>query len=192
MTVPTEAPAYVRAYLETPSLIGERHFLVVSLGPKWAKLLYVPLLEAVNIARKDFDKITRIETLAMPDDIKKRIRWQRKRRTRMGSSVSQTRTNEALAVLSPNAPILRKPVSADGSKEVVRHRSGAPVAKPSGPGKTEQLLTLLQTPEGASMETIVSTFGWQSHSARAVISGLRKAGHAVERAGSTYRIKAKA
>jgi len=45
------------------------------------------------------------------------------------------------------------------------------------------------------LSEIVRSFGWQPHSARAVISGLRKAGHAIETVtveggGSAYKLTA--
>lgn len=42
--------------------------------------------------------------------------------------------------------------------------------------KTERLRTLLSRPEGAGLTEICAVTGWQPHSARAAISGLRKAG----------------
>ena len=63
--------------------------------------------------------------------------------------------------------------------------------------KTEKVRDLLTRPEGTSIEAICKATGWQPHSARAVLSGLRKAGYTVERqaaekqgAGSVYRITA--
>nr|WP_093163057.1 DUF3489 domain-containing protein [Aliiruegeria lutimaris] len=56
---------------------------------------------------------------------------------------------------------------------------------------------MLARPQGASLEAICKATGWQPHSARAILSGLRKAGYTVERqaaekqgAGSVYRITA--
>lgn len=50
-------------------------------------------------------------------------------------------------------------------------------------------------PKGASLEAICADTGWQRHSARAALSGLRKAGHTIERqpsngkgGGAIYRI----
>lgn len=62
--------------------------------------------------------------------------------------------------------------------------------------KIETLSSMLARPEGASLAAICATMGWQAHSARAALSGLRKAGHAITRApdgngktgGSVYRI----
>ena len=47
--------------------------------------------------------------------------------------------------------------------------------------KTTMLLTLLQTGTGASLEDMTDATGWQPHTVRAAITGLRKKGHIVER-----------
>ena len=61
--------------------------------------------------------------------------------------------------------------------------------------KTDLVLSMLQKPNGASLEAICKATGWQAHSARAMLSGLRKAGYRIERSaaggkggGSVYRI----
>ena len=46
--------------------------------------------------------------------------------------------------------------------------------------KKQILIDLLRRKNGASMADIMKATGWQAHSARAMISGLRKAGHEVE------------
>ena len=65
--------------------------------------------------------------------------------------------------------------------------------------KTDKVRAMLARPQGASLEAICKTTGWQAHSARAALSGLRKAGHVIERSpaggkagGSVYRIAATA
>lgn len=47
--------------------------------------------------------------------------------------------------------------------------------------KAAKLLTLLQTGAGASLEEMVEATGWQSHTVRAAMTGLRKKGHAIEK-----------
>ena len=47
--------------------------------------------------------------------------------------------------------------------------------------KAAKLLTLLQTGTGASLEEMVEATGWQSHTVRAAMTGLRKKGHAIEK-----------
>ncbi|MBI1218209.1 MAG: DUF3489 domain-containing protein [Rhodobacteraceae bacterium] len=61
--------------------------------------------------------------------------------------------------------------------------------------KTETVRRMLATEAGASLAAICAATGWQAHSARAALSGLRKAGCAIERTKSTdgetaYRITA--
>jgi Tfp pilus assembly protein PilX len=58
--------------------------------------------------------------------------------------------------------------------------------------------TMMERSQGATLEAICKATGWQSHSARAVLSGFRKAGYVIERSapgdsktsGSVYRITA--
>lgn len=53
-----------------------------------------------------------------------------------------------------------------------------PIPKPT---KIVQVRNLMERPSGATLDAICKATGWQTHSARAMISGLRKAGHTVER-----------
>lgn len=64
--------------------------------------------------------------------------------------------------------------------------------------KTDKVRSMLARPQGARLDAICKATGWQPHSARAALSGLRKAGYTIERqpagdgkgGGSTYRITA--
>ena len=47
--------------------------------------------------------------------------------------------------------------------------------------KTAMLLTLLKTGTGASLEDMTDATGWQPHTVRAAMTGLRKKGYIVER-----------
>jgi len=47
--------------------------------------------------------------------------------------------------------------------------------------KAAKLLTLLQTGTGASLEEMAEATGWQSHTVRAAMTGLRKKGHIIEK-----------
>ena len=49
------------------------------------------------------------------------------------------------------------------------------------PTKTGQLLAMLQTPDGVSIEELSDRFGWMQHTTRAALTGVRKKGHAVIR-----------
>ena len=65
-------------------------------------------------------------------------------------------------------------------------------AKPKLHSRKARLLARLSRKQGASITVLCSDFGWQPHTVRAAVSGLRKSGHVVERtkgrAGSIYRI----
>lgn len=45
--------------------------------------------------------------------------------------------------------------------------------------KTALVLEMMRRAEGATIEEIVTATGWQPHSTRAVLTGLRKKGHAI-------------
>lgn len=47
--------------------------------------------------------------------------------------------------------------------------------------KASKLLTLLQTGTGASLEDMTEATGWQPHTVRAAMTGLKKKGHAIEK-----------
>jgi hypothetical protein len=49
------------------------------------------------------------------------------------------------------------------------------------PTKIETVLKKLHRPSGASIEQLQKATGWQPHSVRAALTGLRKKGHNVER-----------
>ena len=70
-----------------------------------------------------------------------------------------------------------------------RSRSRSETTKPGrslagrGRGKTKraQILGLLQRPKGASVADLTKATGWQPHSIRAALTGIRKQGHDVVR-----------
>ncbi len=61
------------------------------------------------------------------------------------------------------------------------------------PTKLETISKQLRRPAGANIAQLQKVTGWQSHSVRAALTGLRKKGHAIERSKSAkgdtvYRI----
>ena len=52
---------------------------------------------------------------------------------------------------------------------------------PDKPTKIESILKQLRRPNGASIAQLQKTTGWQPHSVRAALTGLRKKGHNIER-----------
>lgn len=53
--------------------------------------------------------------------------------------------------------------------------------KPARTTKSAQLVKMLATKRGVDVATVGAKFGWQPHTTRAALSGLRKAGHTVVR-----------
>ncbi|WP_138423417.1 DUF3489 domain-containing protein [Maritimibacter alexandrii] len=47
--------------------------------------------------------------------------------------------------------------------------------------KKDKVRAMLERADGATLDAICKATGWQAHSARAALSGFRKAGHTVER-----------
>lgn len=48
--------------------------------------------------------------------------------------------------------------------------------------RKQQLIDLLKRPAGATIGDMTTAFNWQAHSARAALTGLRKAGHDIKKA----------
>jgi transposase-like protein len=71
-----------------------------------------------------------------------------------------------------------------------------PAVRPES--KKARLIAMLRQPDGSTIAAISAALGWQAHTTRAAITGLRKAGHAVETAklvdgsiGLIYRVASK-
>ncbi len=64
------------------------------------------------------------------------------------------------------------------------------------PSKPAQLLHMLRAADGALLCALMQATGWQAHSIRSAMSGLRKAGHVILASGSAdgtlYRLRAAA
>lgn len=60
--------------------------------------------------------------------------------------------------------------------------------------KTDKVVALLTRKQGATIDDLVKATGWLPHTTRAAMTGLRKKGHAIERASvdgmSRYSIAA--
>lgn len=83
----------------------------------------------------------------------------------------------------------------DGAEAVRAGSQANPdaIRLPRAGSKQAMVLELLARPGGASLDEVMSATGWLSHTARAVLSGLRKRGHGIERmiggeGGSRYRL----
>ena len=69
-----------------------------------------------------------------------------------------------------------------------KHKNPSPKAET----KITKVIALLRRKRGATLKDLVKATGWQQHSVRAALTGLRKKGHPIERSSagsiSSYRI----
>jgi len=72
----------------------------------------------------------------------------------------------------------------------------APTARETKQSKKDQVLALLRRDGGATLDEMVTATGWLKHTTRAALTGLRKAGHVIEKGKrgdvTCYSIKAQA
>ena len=61
-------------------------------------------------------------------------------------------------------------------KRKLRNSGKSNLAKANKASKKDQLVALLSKPNGARISVIVERLGWQAHTVRAALSGLRKRG----------------
>ena len=131
-------------------------------------------------------------------------------------SKSQTKRNVAIPAVSrkkqrtkTDAPGARAPKRAAAPAQTsppLRRQTGRTVdaAQPNTPTRVQpaapprstkqaMIATMLRQRDGAAIAELMTATGWQSHSIRAALTGLRKAGHQIKRqrdsAGATrYRL----
>jgi hypothetical protein len=102
----------------------------------------------------------------MPESSKSKIGTKAKRRVRKSKDTSAaTRQTRQAAT----------PMSA-----AVNGAAGS-AAAPARPSKKSAILALLQRPQGAAIGDLTDATGWQTHSVRAALTGLRKEGKELAR-----------
>lgn len=73
---------------------------------------------------------------------------------------------------------------------------GTTTAQPKPESKTSQVIKLLKRKQGATLDEMVKATGWQKHTTRAALTGLKKKGHTIARDkrgdATCYRITASA
>lgn len=73
----------------------------------------------------------------------------------------------------------KKPTTTSDSTAAASTPPAAPRSA-SPESKKARLIGMLRQPDGSTIAVISAALGWQAHTTRAAITGLRKAGHAVE------------
>ena len=75
-----------------------------------------------------------------------------------------------------------RPAASPEAANTSEPASLAAAASPtSGRTKKAAVIALLAHPDGASLNDLSAATGWQAHSVRAALTGLRKEGHAITR-----------
>ncbi len=103
--------------------------------------------------------------------------------------MARVRLLEAKMTARSNRKTPTKPATTAG-----KARTSARTMKP--PTKRARLIGLLKAAGGADVVTLSDALGWQQHSTRAALTGLRKTGFTIERTtpdgagAATYRITA--
>ena len=91
--------------------------------------------------------------------------------------------NAAAESPSPAAGNSRKPAR---KRRMAREPAAAETSSPA-PARTPRtskndiVTALLRRPEGATLEDMITATGWLPHSTRAVLTGLRKKGHVINK-----------
>ncbi len=103
------------------------------------------------------------------------------------ATTTRTRSKSAAAGITANRkPRKRTRRASDSGKHRAVTTAGA------RPTKHAAILNLLRRAKGASIDDLTSATGWQAHSVRAALTGLRKRGHDIQRSleggASRYRI----
>ncbi len=96
------------------------------------------------------------------------------------SSDQSSQTGRSIAKRTAVKPITAKGVAVGKAKKSARkHADAKPGTKSRGKSKKEQLIGLLSKPGGVRVSVLVERLGWQAHTVRAALSGLRKQGFSI-------------
>lgn len=91
-----------------------------------------------------------------------------------------SQTGRSVSKRTTAKPLAAKGVGAGKVKKIAtKHADIKPGNKNSGKSKKEQLICLLSKSGGMRVSVLVERLGWQAHTVRAALSGLRKQGFAI-------------
>jgi hypothetical protein len=76
-----------------------------------------------------------------------------------------------------------RPAATKVRRNAKADKTGEQIATPEGraklTSKIDQVIALLSRPSGATLNDLMAETGWQPHSTRAALTGLKKKGHAI-------------
>ena len=96
---------------------------------------------------------------------------------------SKARATETVTqVITPTASARpRRSERAIDTVKTTSSRSSPPATTPRPTSKQATIAAMLRQRNGTTITELMAATGWQSHSIRAALTGLRKAGHQIER-----------
>ena len=89
---------------------------------------------------------------------------------------TDTTTIAANSVIKRPRKMAREPKAIEAGVSSSAQASPTPI-KPES--KASLILSLLQRPEGATLDQLVTATGWLPHTTRAALTGLKKKGHVI-------------
>ncbi len=108
------------------------------------------------------------------------------------TTTTRTGSKSAAASITANRKPRKRTRSASDSGKHDAGKAGPVTTAGARQTKQAAILELLRRAEGASIDDLTSAIGWQAHSVRAALTGLRKRGHEIQRGveggASCYRI----
>ena len=111
------------------------------------------------------------------------IKTQTQHKNPTSTTRSKARATEAVTkVITPTASSRpRRSERAIDTVKTTSSRSNPPAATPRPTSKQAAIAAMLRQRNGTTITELMAATGWQSHSIRAALTGLRKAGHQIER-----------
>ena len=106
-----------------------------------------------------------------------------KTQTQHKNPTSTTRSKaRATEIITPTASARpRRSERAINTVKTTSSRSNPPAGTPRPTSKQATIAAMLWQRNGTTITELMAATGWQSHSIRAALTGLRKAGHQIER-----------
>ena len=108
---------------------------------------------------------------------------QTQRKIPTSTTRSKTRATEAVTqvIASTTSARSRRSERAAETVKTKPLRSTAPAATARPTSKQATIAAMLRQRNGTTIAELIAVTGWQSHSIRAALTGLRKAGHQIDR-----------
>ena len=103
------------------------------------------------------------------------IKTEATRQTKPAAKPAATKTTSRT-----RSPVRRAPAPAPASPTAIVNSNDPAAALATKVTKRDQLAAMLVRDEGATLDQMIAATGWLPHTTRAALTGLRKAGYAID------------